>query len=101
MGNINRIESELGTLNEEYMNKIEGLALKEFNKVIVPFLKKRNWTLFVGNGSWFFENKKEESLFADDYEEDQEFQEIEGIFSMVIEGTRYSLGEFMPNFKNK
>jgi len=93
------IEKELDKLYENYLNNTEKIAKKVFKNIIVPFLKKREWTLIVGNGSWFFDDKNKNAMFVDDYPNDKEFQKIEKIFSIPIDGTRDSLGGIMPNYK--
>ena len=75
--------------------------MKSFKKVVIPFLKKRNWSLVVGNGAWLFTDENENHMFSDNYPKDKQFQEIEDLFKITLEGTSYALGEFMHDYEGK
>lgn len=89
------IEKELEKLHDKYISSIEKIANKTFKNKIEPFLKKRKYNLFVGNGTWLFTDKNNQDI----YPKDKKFQEIEEIFIISIKGTRWALGEFFPNYK--
>ena len=65
----------------------------------MPFLKKRNWSLIVGNGTWLFTDEMKQPIFPTD--DDKQFKEIEDLFQITLEGTSYELGEFMHDYEGK
>lgn len=100
-GTTKTIERELEKNHKVFLNSVEKIAMREYKKTLVPFLKKRNWKFISGMGTWWIgpSAKGRDSYDADDFPHDIEFQEIEKLLSLEVPGVSDTLAAFMPDYK--
>jgi hypothetical protein len=96
---ISVIDKKLSKLYDGYFKELEKVAATEFNKTVKPFLKKRNWVFFVGNGTIWIGPKGGSKYYLDDNPNDKEFKEIDDLLNIEVDGFNMGLGEFMPEYK--
>ena len=91
------IENELDSLYTEYEKEVYKVAKREFENIVVPFLKDRKWSFVSGMGTWWIGPDK--NRYSEDYPEDEEFKEIEDLLKVNIEGMNQELGSLMPEYR--
>ncbi len=94
-------ERELEKNYNNYLKSVYKIADREFKKIVLPFLKERNWRFLSGMGTWWIgaESKSGKSYYPEDFPHDTEFQEIYKLLEVEVPGINGQLGEFMPGHK--
>lgn len=52
------LEKEFNTLIDEHEKKLEALAEKVRQEVVIPYCKKKGYEFYSGNGTFFFSDIK-------------------------------------------
>jgi len=86
---------QIEIFEQEFAETVSQYADKQFNKTILPYLKKNNYQLFVGGGwGWFFFDDKGENIDEDDLP--KEICEL-----MNIPVGHSTFGDYMPDYKGE
>jgi hypothetical protein len=103
------IEAKAAEYYDDYDRRITCLAERVFNAKILPFLKKRGWSFFNGNGTWFMGN--DEGYYEEIYEvwynrvegiDDPELEDILALLEVeVLDTGNGSLSLYMPNYEHE
>ena len=97
--NTNQLRKELDKEYSIYEHNIQKIADRIFKTIIVPFLKKRNWSFVSGMGTfWIGPKGKTSSYYADDNPNDKEYLKIDEILNMPIDGFNATLADFMRDY---
>lgn len=97
------IEKTLDNHWNSYQEGISRVAKFVFNKIVAPFLDRRELNFISGNGDWWVAqrgggNYMNSFNFLYKSPKDEELQEIGRYLNMEIPGSNLCLGEFMPEY---
>lgn len=98
-GTTKTIEREIEKAHRNYINFVSKVAEREYKKILVPFLKSRDWKFISGMGTYWIGPKKGKSVYPEDVPHDEEFQEIIKLLELEVEGVNDTFAAFMPDYK--
>lgn len=111
---VDHIEAEFEKLHDDFAAKVEALAEKKFNEIVLPFLNERRMVLFTGNGTWLItkngvniaggtgDTTGVDAIYGERRKQDAELLRIVDILCARVEGFGYNdLGSLMPGNATK